>query len=111
MGVYLTQAEIEEFCLRYAAAMPVVLLEEEIRDIPRVTLDDYQGMRLVVDHLLEDHAYQKIAFAGMCLEHAGFQARYRAYTDALAARGLPVAEKLAQPWFPDVFMKKCWRSG
>jgi DNA-binding LacI/PurR family transcriptional regulator/anti-anti-sigma regulatory factor len=104
MGVYLTEPEIEAFCRRYASSIPVVLLEEEIIDIPRVTLEDYQGFRLVVDHLIEVHSYQRIAFAGMYQTHAGFQARYRAYTESMAAHGLPVEEKLAQPWFPDEFI-------
>jgi PAS domain S-box-containing protein len=101
MGVYLTKPEIEEFCRRYYSSVPVVLLQEVIRDIPRITIDDYQGCRLAVDHLIEAHNYRRIAFAGMFEHHVGFRERYRAYTDALAAHGLPVEAKLARPWFPD----------
>ncbi|MBN1889619.1 MAG: substrate-binding domain-containing protein, partial [Thermoflexales bacterium] len=101
MGGYLTQPEIEEFCRRYHPSLPVVLLQEVIQDIPRVTIDDYQGFCLAVDHLIETHGYRRIAFAGMFESHIGFRARYRAYTDTMAARGLPVEARLAKAWFPD----------
>ncbi|MBN1219397.1 MAG: substrate-binding domain-containing protein, partial [Anaerolineae bacterium] len=104
MGVYLTQPKVKAFCQQYASSLPVVLLEEEVKNVPRVTLDDYQGLRLVVDHLLEVHGYQRIAFAGMFKTHAGFKERYRAYTDALAAHDLPLEDKLTKPWFPDEFI-------
>jgi DNA-binding LacI/PurR family transcriptional regulator/GAF domain-containing protein len=93
MGGYLTKPDMEEFCQQYYPSVPVVLLEE-------VAIDNYQGFRLAVDHLVEVHGYRRIAFAGMFENHNDFRERYRAYTDTLAAHGLPVEAKLAKPWFP-----------
>ena len=104
IGVYLSKPEIDEFCRRYAASIPTVLLEEEIKDIPRVTVDVYQGMQWMVNHLIEVHGYRRIAFAGQFENQVGFQKRYRAFTDSMAAHNLPVEAKLTQPWFPDEFI-------
>jgi PAS domain S-box-containing protein len=99
MGAYLTQSEVEEFCQRYSS-MPVVLLGEMSGDIRLVTTENYQGIRLVMDHLIEVHGYRRIAFAGMFESNAEFRTRYQAYTDALESHSLPVEAKLAKPWFP-----------
>jgi DNA-binding LacI/PurR family transcriptional regulator/putative methionine-R-sulfoxide reductase with GAF domain len=95
----LTEPEVEEFCKRYG--VPVVTLEGAVRELPCVTYGNYQGMRAAVDHLIEVHGYRRIGFVGMHEHHIGFQERYRAYTDALTAHGLPVEAKLTRPWFPD----------
>lgn len=100
MGACLTRPELEEFCRRYSS-MPVALLGEMSGDIPRVTIDNYQGIRLAVDHLIAVHGYRRIAFAGMFENNVDFRTRYRAYTDALESHGLPIEAKLAKPWFPD----------
>ncbi len=101
MGVYLSAREIEEFCRRYFPSVPVVLMQETMRGVPRVTIDDYLGCRMAVDHLIETHNYRRIAFAGMFEHHVGFKERYRAYRDSLKAHGLPMDKALAKPWFPD----------
>lgn len=95
----LTEPEVEEFCNQYG--VPVVTVEGAVRGWPSVMYGNYHGMRLAVDHLIEVHRYRRIGFVGMLQHHVGFQERYRAYTDAMAAHGLPVDDKLAKPWFPD----------
>jgi len=95
--VNLTEPEIETFCKDYG--VPVVTLEGTVRGWPSVVYGDYQGMRLAVDHLIEVHGFRRIGFVGIYEHHAGFRERYRAYTDALTAHGLPIDPRLAQPWF------------
>ena len=99
MGMGVTESEFGEFCRRYR--LPVITLEGAVQGFPCVTYGNYQGMRMAVEHLIEEHGYRRIGFVGMLQHHSGFQERYRAYTDTLAAYHLPVEPILAKPWFPD----------
>jgi PAS domain S-box-containing protein len=94
----LTEAEIKAFCEQYG--IPVVVLEGGLAGFPCVTYENYTGLRRLTEHLIQVHGYQKIGFLGMVEHHEGFHERYRGYTDAMEAHGLPVDPTLARPWFP-----------
>jgi DNA-binding LacI/PurR family transcriptional regulator len=68
--------------------MPAVGIRETLNGIPYVPLDNYQGMREAVVHLVEVHAYRRIAFLRGPERHPYAQERYRAYTDVLQEYGL-----------------------
>ncbi|MBN2006159.1 MAG: SpoIIE family protein phosphatase [Anaerolineae bacterium] len=93
----LTEAEIKAFCERYD--IPIVMMEDHLPGYPCVLYENYLGMREVIEHLLDVHGYRKIGYMGMIEHHAGFQERYRAYEDAMAAYGVPIAPTLVRPWF------------
>ncbi|MBN2006160.1 MAG: SpoIIE family protein phosphatase [Anaerolineae bacterium] len=93
----LTEAEIEAFCARYG--LPMVTMEDCLPGSPCVLYENYRGMYQVIEHLLGVHGYRKIGYMGMMEHHAGFQERYRAYEDAMAAYGAPIDPTLARPWF------------
>jgi len=50
-----TEEEIETFCHQYG--VPVVTMEGAVQGIPNVTYENYQGMKEMVDHLIEVHGY------------------------------------------------------
>ena len=74
-----TEEEIEKFCRQYG--VPVVTMEGAVRGIPNVTYENYQGMKEMVDHMIEVHGYQRIGIVGLHKDHAGFQKRAQAYVD------------------------------
>jgi len=81
---------ITEFCRRYLPLPMVTVGHPLVEGIPGVVLDNYQGMRDVVTHLVESHNLARIAFIrGPQLQPEAEQ-RYRAYLDVLAAHNIPV---------------------
>lgn len=68
--------------------IPIVTLGESHEGYSSVTIDNYSGMRGIVDHLIEVHGYRKIAFVKgpPCSET---EIRFRAYCDSLEAHNIP----------------------
>ncbi|MBN2118734.1 MAG: substrate-binding domain-containing protein, partial [Anaerolineales bacterium] len=85
---FISREEMAAFCRRYHA-LPVVSGARAFEGIPTVLMDDYQGMRQIMLHLIEHHGYRRIAFIRGPEGHVGAQERYRAYIETLAAYGIP----------------------
>jgi PAS domain S-box-containing protein len=86
---YIDRQEMESFCRRYHP-LPVVSGETAFEGIPSVLMNNYQGMREAIVHLIEVHGYRRIAFTRGPKGHVGAQERYRAYAETLAEYGLPL---------------------
>ena len=74
--------------------VPVVLLEDDT-DIPNgihVTIDNYQGMKSCVEHLLDVHHYRDILFVSGPRGVPDACIRLRAFQDAMAEHGLDIPE-------------------
>jgi DNA-binding LacI/PurR family transcriptional regulator len=87
---FVDREKIGHFCRRYR--LPTVAIEREVTGIPSVLMDDYQAMREAIQHLIQCHGYQRVAFiAGSRSQghHLGTQERHRAYVDTMAEYGLP----------------------
>ena len=65
--------------------------------VPSILIDNYRGMREVVDHLIGVHAYRRIAFLRGPLTHRGARERYRAYVESLEAHGIALDPDLVTP--------------
>src|SRR5207248_2180109 len=93
-----------EFGRRFAS-LPVVSVEQRLGDAPVVAMENRQGMRAAVNHLIEVHGRRRIAFIRGPANHAGAQERYAGYRAALADHGLVEHPGLvsAQPssWLPE----------
>lgn len=80
---------MQAFCDRFRP-LPLVSIGRALTGFSSVLVDNYQGMREAVLHLVEAHGYRQIAFlrgpAGTYEEVL----RYQAYTDVLAERGIPL---------------------
>lgn len=85
--------EMEAFCAGFHP-LPVISMGRELEGIPSILVDNYQGMRAAVDHLIYDHGYRKIAFLRGPEGNLEEEQRYRAYVDGLAEAGLPLDERL-----------------
>lgn len=81
IGVYSDQHSIIKLLESYGD-IPLVTVGERFDRYPSVTVDNYTGMRQVVDHLIEVHGCRRIAFikGPPCNES---YIRFRAYCDSL----------------------------
>jgi DNA-binding LacI/PurR family transcriptional regulator len=93
LGWLLSRQEMAEFFSRFGTT-PMVSMEMRFPGLPSVLMDDYGGMRAVIDHLIEEHGRRRIAFIRGPSTHEGFEARYRAYLDSLEAHGLALDSRL-----------------
>ncbi len=79
----------EEFCRRFTP-LPIVSVEQPLGEAPVVAMDNRQGMRTAVSHLIEVHGRGNIAFIRGPTPHEGAVERYMGYRDAMAEHGLGV---------------------
>ena len=77
--------------------VPMVGVRQTLKEIPYIRLDNYQGMREAMVHLVEVHGYRRIAFLRGPEAHPYAQERYRAYTDVLEEYGLPLDTNIITP--------------
>jgi LacI family transcriptional regulator len=77
------------------ANLPVVVIDQRgtMHRFPSVSVDNYGGAQLAVEHLIE-LGHTRIAFLGGGDSIEGVRDRQRGYVDALARHGLPHAPEL-----------------
>ena len=80
--------------LSYLPEVPVILLEDdtEISRGIHVVVDNYQGMKDCVKHLIEEHGCRKILYISGPVGVVDSMARYHAYLDAVKEAGLEAEE-------------------
>ena len=100
----ITKAELESFFQQFQP-IPMVSIAEEVNEIPSILLDNTSGIHDMVDHLVQEHHYQKIGFVCMPEGYAEGEIRFEAYKTALEKHQLPFDENLVVPGeyynFPD----------
>lgn len=96
IGWQAPKSEMEALLARFGST-PLVSVEMRFPGRPSVLMDDYGGMRAVVDHIIEEHGRRRIAFIRGPSFHEGFEERYRAYLEGLEAHGIPFDPRLATP--------------
>jgi DNA-binding LacI/PurR family transcriptional regulator/anti-anti-sigma regulatory factor len=87
LGFFVPMEELQGFCDHYRS-LPVVSIAVALEGIPSVLVDNVTGLRDAVSHLIEVHGHRRIAFLRGPEGHQEAEARYRAYTEALAVHGL-----------------------
>jgi DNA-binding LacI/PurR family transcriptional regulator/GAF domain-containing protein len=87
---------LEEFLQihKRIGGLPVANVLRLYQGYPGVIADNYQGMRDLLEHLIDAHGYQRIALLRGPEGNVSADARYRAYVDALAEHGLDFAQEL-----------------
>lgn len=96
-GLLVFTDSLEEAALvrLHQMGFPVVLLHQAPPDglpIPCVTFENKNGARLITQHLIEVHGFQRIAFLRGPAGHQDSLWRERGYREALAQHGLPIPE-------------------
>ncbi len=82
-------AEVADFHRRYEP-VPIVTIAHPIGDHPMVGVDNAPGIRELMEHLVSDHHYRRIAFMRGPDTHPYAEERYRVYCEVLAAHQIPV---------------------
>jgi hypothetical protein len=65
--------------------------------VPSIGIDDANGVRQLMRHLIEHHDYRRIAFIRGTMTNAEAEARYRAYVGVLAEHQIPYNPELVLP--------------
>ena len=86
-------AQTEDF-INQLRPLPIVSIAMEIEQVPSILLDDHQGIHDIMEHLINTHNCQKIGFIQGPEGHAGSDARFQAYKDALEKHNIPFDSNL-----------------
>lgn len=84
---------MQAFCERFRP-LPLVSIGRVLSGFPSVVVDNYQGMREAVTHLIQAHGYRQIAFLRGPAGNYEEVLRHQAYVDALRAHGIPLDPRL-----------------
>ncbi len=79
--------------------IPTVTIEGLVPGFPGVTYGNREGMRLMTDHLIEEHGHRSIGFVGVSDFHV-FEQRLDGFKDSLSAHGIAPDERLMSPSLP-----------
>ncbi len=96
LSIYAPQNEFARLCEHFRPR-PMVNIATKLPGIPGLLVDNYQGMRDAIAHLIEAHACHRIAFICGPEGNVEAQQRYRAYVDTLNEYGLPLDPDLVVP--------------
>ncbi|MGA2141721.1 MAG: substrate-binding domain-containing protein, partial [Brevinematales bacterium] len=72
---------------------PMVSICEKFFDKPAVLIDNNEGMRKIMDHIINVHGYRKIAFLKGPQGNMEAQKRFRVYQDMLRLHKIPFREE------------------
>ncbi len=89
--VFANSLEEAELVHLHRMGFPVVLLHQtppNSLNIPYVTFENKSGARKLIDHLIEEHGYQRIAFLRGEENHEDSYWREMGYREALQAHGI-----------------------
>jgi signal transduction histidine kinase/DNA-binding LacI/PurR family transcriptional regulator len=93
---YVSVDEMARFCDRYAP-LPIVSIALGLEGVPSITIDNYVGLRALMQHLIEEHHYQHIAFVRGRAHNPEAEARYQAYIGSLKDYGISFDPDLVAP--------------
>lgn len=72
---------------------PVVTIRRKWEDFPGVLVENKGAIRNIVEHFIDVHHFDRIAFMSGPKDHPDAQVRLEDYKEALAGRGLPYKEE------------------
>lgn len=93
IGSFLNDADSIAFLNRFKD-IPILTLESEFPGFPSLIIDNAQGLKEVINHLIYHHKKKHIGFVSGRQGNSDAQERLDIYKETLAAAGLPVDEDL-----------------
>ncbi len=102
LGQYIGSERTTEWLKRYP--QPICSIGH-LRGFPSIEIDDADGLGQLIDHLIEYHGHQRIAFIGGPEGNVEATARHAAYAAALEQHGIRYAPELV------VTGEFTWQSG
>jgi diguanylate cyclase (GGDEF)-like protein len=93
VGNFAEEGHMEEFLSTFPR-VPQVMIGKTIGKHPAVVIDNHNGMRAVVSHLIEVHHRKRIAFVAGHKTNPEAMARFDGYREALETHGIPYDPEL-----------------
>lgn len=90
---YITHEEFALFCKRYSQ-IPFVSIGAVVPGQTSIIIDNKEGMKSLVAHLVKDHGYRRIAFVTGPKDNIDSNERFEAYVEVLAENGIKVDDDL-----------------
>lgn len=87
MGIYTKPEELAAFCQQWAG-LPVSSISTQLPEIPSLVVSNRRGQQLVVDHLIEEHQCQHIAYIRGPLASEEAEERFAGYCASLERHGI-----------------------
>ncbi|MCL2220588.1 MAG: GGDEF domain-containing protein [Chitinispirillia bacterium] len=84
---FLSEEEFKEFYGRYSD-IPLVSISIQLEGVSSVLIDNKVGLRSVLEHLVSEHKFERIAFIGGPESNTEAQERFAVYKDVLKEHGL-----------------------
>jgi GAF domain-containing protein/DNA-binding LacI/PurR family transcriptional regulator/two-component sensor histidine kinase len=88
LAAHISSKEFEAIYKRYSS-IPMVSIARALPGIPSILVDNVQGMRSLITHLIETHGYRRIAFIRGPETHREAERRYQTYVKVLSEYDLP----------------------
>jgi signal transduction histidine kinase/DNA-binding LacI/PurR family transcriptional regulator/PAS domain-containing protein len=88
LAAHVSPQEFEALYKRYSS-IPIVSIARALPGIPSISLDNAQGMRSAIAHLIETHGCRRIAFIRGPETHREAERRYQAYMQVLGEHDIP----------------------
>ncbi len=93
LGNGVAKERFDSFCRRFHP-LPAISVGPAGTDVPRILVDNDQGMRDMVLHLLDDHGYTRIAFISGPSGNADAERRKKMFLDTMRDHGLSADPKM-----------------
>jgi len=93
LETFVSRAEMEAFLHRYQP-LPTISEGTLWKGIPSIIIDEAEGIKTLMHHLIVEHGYRHIAFMKGPEGASWAQERYRGYCEALREYDLPLDPKL-----------------
>lgn len=93
---FVTDEYMDDFYNRYRA-LPSVCIGVTRSGIPSAMIDNEQGLRHLLSHLIQEHSYKRIAFIRGPEGNEDADQRYRVYVQVLNEHGIPFDPQLVTP--------------
>jgi diguanylate cyclase (GGDEF)-like protein len=93
IGNYIELDEMEEFCGRFDS-LPMVSISLPIKGIPSLLIDNQEGMKEAINHLIVEHGRKRMVFIRGPVSNSEAEQRYKAYLECLAEHNIPFDPEL-----------------
>lgn len=93
LAAHVSSKEFEAIYKKYSS-IPMVSIARALPGIPSILVDNVQGMRSLITHLIETHGYRRIAFIRGPETHREAEQRYQTYIKVLSEYDLPFDQNL-----------------
>jgi DNA-binding LacI/PurR family transcriptional regulator/signal transduction histidine kinase len=96
VGQFIPHQELTDFCHQFFP-LPVISIGESIEAVPSILIENRNGLKDLIDHLLDEHGYRKVAFIKGPAHSSEAQIRYQTFEQALSERDIPLDPSFVFP--------------